>query len=181
MANFEFIGFDGASYSFPPLPDSFNNYNHFYIQKYGNSYTIYCFKKKIEFNMDYSSQYGQYIFDDSANILVLKFKEGDNSFTEEIKGGTSFMFYKGNSYNIIYTCEDLAPYYTKLYKESFVLEFAEETNSFILVPILQGQENMYMRVFDEVFGVLPVLMVVLIGFIGIRKGISWLFSFLCRS
>lgn len=58
---------------------------------------------------------------------------------------------------------------------------ALQTVSYTLRPIVEEQNITPIDIFGEIFGILPVLVVVLIGFIGIRKGIKFLFELLRSS
>lgn len=53
--------------------------------------------------------------------------------------------------------------------------------SYTLRPIVEEQNITPVDIFGEIFGILPVLIVLLVGFIGLRKGIKYLFELLRSS
>lgn len=57
----------------------------------------------------------------------------------------------------------------------------QEVETFTLRPIIEKQENIPQNTFSEIFDLLPILLVVLISFIGMRKGINFIFNSLRNS
>lgn len=173
----DFIGFDDYSYSFPQFPEDSQLYKHFVIVKRDTGvFYLFCFNRKFEISsfVRYGTSYKNYICDDGG-VNIYFFEPGDTSWTFLNSNG-SFSIAKSQ---VVYSCDDLYEYKEKLILgNDMVLEILEETNTFVLTPIFESQQNVYMNVFDEVFSILPLLIVVLISFISIRKGISYLFSLL---
>ena len=189
----EFIGFDGVSYSFPTLPDSISNYNHLIIAKYYTKIYLFPFNDNIEF------------FCSSYPTLKVVRDVGIKTDVFELKDGSWYSYDRLNQsyFNIplvrdvsyIYISDGLMPYKEDILSSSLlnegekivispVLVSEDEVTIYTLRPILEDIEeevDIYQSAYTEVFSILPLLLVVFISFIGIRKGLSFLFSFLKRS
>ena len=174
---FEFVGFDGNSYKCKPnLPSFINDYNYYLVFSY-NYYTHYL----LLFNDEITA----HVMDDKIYFSTL-----DNSSFRMISCdafaaswydvGTFSEYNILASYPCTFSSENLFNYKDLLLTNNFTLPVPEtEVSVFTLRPIVEEvhqKENFIKSSFDEIFSILPILIVVLVSFIGIRKGISFLIS-----
>ena len=87
-----------------------------------------------------------------------------------------------SSQKIVSCSDDLLVYKDLLGFNDFSIDvYKVEVQEYCLKPIFEANDVGFSDVFGEVFGILPVLTVVLVGFIGIRKGIGFLNGLLRKS
>lgn len=177
---FKYTGFDGNSYKTnEDLPSIVNDYDYFLIFNMGGYTRIVLF-----------------------NEITVEFK--DNAYFISCPEGGSFRYMSitathyswsdhgewtnesiSSSFTITYSSENLHDHVDLLLTNNFTIPILEtESNLYTLRPIVEEvdkNDNIVETTFNDIFGMLPVLIVVLIGFIGIRKGISYLFNLLRRS
>ena len=183
---FNFTGFDGNSYSLPDLPNDLL-YNYFVLFKAnyssGSAYTLVVFNDKLQITKNSTS----YLISTDITGDISSPKQNVFECSSSSKDKFS-IYYVNNPYelsisknSVIYCSESLIKFKDEILSGNISIEMSKETNNFVLVPIFETQPNIYKNVFNEVFSLLPVCLIVLVGFIGIRKGINWLFSFLKKS
>jgi len=189
MASLDFTGFNGNNYSLNFIEQYMEGYNHYIIvvdeSSSSNTYRYILFNSgivsfKINFyTFDFYSTGGE-------KINVVEFNNGYFYRTLECDKYTL----NGSSWSVVYSSKDFLQYSDQLVTKSFSIEspITEEpvpiVGFYSLRPIVEEidkQDNIVESTFFEMFDILPALMVVLVSFIGIRKGISWLFSLLRRS
>lgn len=173
----DFIGFDGSSYNLKDFTNLLENYKH-YIIVYYNSKNAYCLCFNENIKRTFKSSYETIFSGDteSGGLRILKYN-GSAWSLYQLTGLTV-----SSSHKVIYSCDDLLEYKDSFTRSSFFFEAPKvELATFTLLPIIEPQQNLYKNVFNEVFDILPVLLVCLISFIGVRKAIGFLFSLLRRS
>ena len=180
MADFTYTNFKNSPVTLSNLPDAFFNCENYLIIKHttgADTYIIY-FEEKIE----WSNNGTQHAFasdnnDSFANCYRLIPSTG--VWQEQIQSSLGTKFY-------IDGCSDsLLQYKDLISTKNFSIDLTpQEVIMYTLKPIVEEineKEHFADSVFLEVFSILPVLMSVLVGFIGIRKGINYLFSLLRKS
>lgn len=172
---------DGSLFN---VPDTF-------VDSIGSkSYVV--FRNKAVYNYRY---YYIFVFDRKVNMS----NDGTNMFFK-VDDLNSFTFYYWDSvfdsylqydfaidsvkisckqFDFFGCSEDLLSYVDGFSKDGFEFDWADYSS--VMVSSLRDVDMSSGAVFGEMFGVLPVLLVVLVSFIGIRKGISYLFSLLKKT
>lgn len=164
-------------YSFKELPPIFNEYNYFIVvgnTSMTSSIRFIFFNESIKVSK--SGDVLSVITDNGSNGGSVFYVAVNNSFnTEEYASSFSY-----NSFDVVGCSDNLIENKDTFKTNNFYYE-VPVLNTYVLSPIIEKQENIPKSVFSEMFGILPVLLVVFVGFIGIRKAISWLTSLLKRS
>lgn len=171
----EFTDFDGVLHILPPPPGEIYGYE-FYIYV---SYKNFGFIEILGFDGDFFVvKEGERIainFPSSTSCHRIRY-DRNNGYTVNISGVSGFSL--SSSHKIVCLSDNLLPYKDKFYDDYFYFD-----SSFKLMPVYCTMEELtpYDNVFSETFGILPVLLIVIVSFIGIRKGISFLIDFLKKS
>lgn len=176
--SFDFTGFNGRNYSYKDLPTSISQYDYYLFlgSSPGSGLTLICFNSDISVNragykcsVSCSDENSFMVF--SYNVNSLDWRKRGEFHNFEI-GDYNY------SYSPVYCSDNLLDYRDLITSSSFVLP---PPPTYTLLPIIEEQNISSSDVFGEIFGVLPVLLVVLASFIGIRKGIQYLFRLLRSS
>lgn len=172
----DFVGFDGVSYSFPYLPSGLSSYEHFFIVEFkGSAQHIICFNGPLELNIINSSWYINY---DSKNP-VRQFSWQGSSFGWHDYGEIVQDSFATISH-IVYASDDLLPYKDLLLSYDCYIDFSSTKDTYsVISDSLNNVE--FGLLFSEIFSILPVVLVVCISFIAIRKGISFTRNLLVKS
>ena len=176
MADFSFTTFDGKNYTLPNVPSELLEYENYIICSDINI-TIVLFDRNIE-----GVRGPQNLIFNHKNGALVKKLVYSNVYNKwyDIIDYTGRGLYLGNNNKIVSCSDSLLPYQDLLLTYNFSIELLEEeVIAFALQPIVEEiheRENIIKSSFSEVFSILPVLIVVLISIIGIRKSISFLFS-----
>lgn len=185
---FSFKGFNDVDYNLPDLPSEINNYNHFIILNYSDNYFI-LFGFNDTFEIFDEQNCLKYVADNGNNGGKFFLYPSDNSWThDDIRSFSLFGYNIGE--RIVYSDNSLFSY-----KNEFLKEFNKDTHILIKHDLLLPDEPVFTQsslltefetismnsVLDEVVGVLPVLIIVLVSFLGIRKAIKFLFDLLRKS
>lgn len=176
MADFCFTTFDGKSYILPNVPSEVLEYENYIICSDINI-TIVLFDKNIEGVKGPQNL----MFNRKNGALVKKIVYYNSKGTwSGIVDNTGTGVYLSTNNKIVSCSKSLLPYQDLLLTYNFSIELLEEeVIAFALQPIVEEiheRENIIKSSFTEVFSILPVLIVVLISIIGIKKSISFLFS-----
>lgn len=171
---------NGSSTVFPDMLDEYSNYNSFIIFRQKNNnfrFFIFCpFNKKITASLidgsllvcgDELSLYPKLVYD-------CKYKD-----CWEFYGLYENGYKISSDYFIYAVSEDLLEYADIFNMNGFEFDWSDYSS--VMVSSLKDVDMTSDAVLGELFGVLPILLVVLVSFIGIRKGISYLFSLLKKS
>jgi len=174
-----FTGYDGVLYELPPLPDELNDYNHYVIV----FDTLSGFYYLVPFNETFEIQRnGNFntVLCDGSNFSANKYFTclvGDSSWsiTGNLSNPISFQTYMP----IIYSCSCIRPYSIELNEgmvgeDGFFLSRPE-----VLVPIME--KTPLEMVLQEIAEILPVVLVIIVGLIGLRKALAFLQKVLHRS
>lgn len=174
-----FTGFDGNIYNLDGISDRFNDYNYYLILKTSTRVIVLCFNNKIEIVRRDNITF---IFDDETSVH--QFRYNGSSWTTSINRTYSTDL----SSSIIYSSIDLRQYAELLNTGSFIWDSSQINEEiplcYTLKPIIEdvgSKINILSSTFKNIFYIFPILFVVLISFIGTRKGISYLFGLLRHS
>ena len=180
MADFTYTNFNNSSVTLLNLPDAFFNCENYLIIKHATSadaYIIY-FEEKIEWSK--SGVTHTFTSDNNDNFAnCFRFIPSTGVWLSDTSSFLGTKFY-------IDGCSDsLLQYKDLISTHNFSIDLTpQEIMMYTLRPIVEEVDeraDIIKTTFNEVYSILPVLMVVLIGFIGIRKGINYLFSLLRSS
>lgn len=178
----------GRHYSFNNLPPIFDEFEYFIVignDSLTDSIIFIFFNKNV--NVTKVNNSINIITDDNASGGYIFYIAMNKVFkTEAVKYDSSYTY--GSGYRLLGCSENLIEDYgvdrDSLRSIFLTNEFYFEAPvvvSTVLSPIVAKQENIPQSIFHEMFSVLPILLVILVGFIGIRKAISWLFNLLKHS
>ena len=183
--SFSFTGFDGNLHTIPTLPTT--NYRRFIIFYNGSDYRLWFFNCDI-INLSFDDEY--IYLNDGLDAVV------DNYALLSYDKNTYFSYglytnpkvVHKDILKVVYVSEELLPFSDYLISMDCSIDlvsgnavFNNVQTQFVLRSIIEQQENIPQNIFLEVFDILPVLLVVFISFIGIRKAITWLSSILHNS
>lgn len=177
----DLVLFNGESVSFPDIPDG---YRHFVILDIGSTPKRYYL---VGYN-DYLKCYprsGVYYFvvDDGSpfdTYFVIYWEPGNKYNSKEWEHNNyyqKFQAFDPSYSSIVYA--DVSSLKDDLLNWNYI-EYTH-TDTIVLASIVDEQDMSPGVIFGEIFDILPILLVVLVSFIGIRKGISYLFSLLKKS
>ena len=168
VENYTFTGFDGVSYDLLTLPEGVNNYTHYVIVKTSTEqFAIFCFNETL----DISKTSGFVLNGDSGTTGKVFILNG-SSWLEYAEQGT-YSFGEGSAF--IYSCPDLTQYSEELNSaEDFFLN--PQT---VLPPVVE--KIRLGTVLQEVVAILPIILVIIVGLIGLRKALKFLSTVLHRS
>lgn len=195
FASFDFT-YDNTEYSLPDFPVQFASSDMFFIVRSSSNtnYYISCF---VTYN--YSQNNGQpYTIDDfkfyfdSSNYVRCKvhllesdsWKDGGSNVYYTRTNMSEWQF-NGGSFNIdgyefLYSSANI---YESENSDTVVFQGArqpmEETPQVVLAEIVEHQETN--KVMEEILGILPIVIVVIVSLIAIRKAIAFLRTLLHRS
>ena len=176
-----FVGFDGLNYSFNDTPDIISQYDHFLVYQdteFPMNFRFLLFNG----NSLYTKVEGSFNIDVGADYAELNYLSGGFRSPSLYTSHTGVLGWIGIEDKLIYSSEDLFQYSDIIATRNFTLDLTPKVQEiYTLRPIIEEQEDIPTDIFSEMFGILPVLLVVLISFIGIRKGISWLLSIFRKS
>lgn len=145
-------------------------------QNGGRFYILIAFENNIDMSYD-----GTYMIFNVDNLDRFYAYSWDSAFDSYLKKdlciGAKKLSY--SQYSFLGCSEDLLSYVDVFSKDGFEFDWADYSS--VMVSSLRYVDMTSGAVLGELFGVLPILLVVLVSFIGIRKGISYLFSLLKKS
>ena len=174
--SFSFVGFDGISYDYPIFPSSANEFKYYVFIKGNFASFLCCFNKSIKITS--SKDFFTVELDNSEGTSKIFRKHASNNYYEVFGNGISMDFYYSSNYKIIYSSENLINY-----KEEFInadvlgSTIIIEPSTVSLFSVAPQVENIEMyKVLSEVTGILPILIVILVSFIGLRKSINFIFG-----
>lgn len=166
-SNYKFIGFDGTEYELPPLPDKVNDYTHYVIVKNSNNIVVFCFNESLEVTRDNS-----FVILNADNDTTGKLFTYRGTYWDEAGEQGTYSFALSNNPTFIHSCPDLTQYGEELNgEESFFLN--PQT---VLPPIVE--KIRLGGVQKEVLIVVPVVAVVVVALISLRKAIAFLIQIL---
>lgn len=183
MADFSFIDFNGNVFTLPNAPSSIFEYNNYIVIQGSNYYDFVFFDKILE---------------SSFITQGLVFNENNNAFSIGYRYSLTYNKWyedsrvvKPTNASFVSCSDNILKYKDTLIHGSFILDLSheeiegsDEIQLFTLRPVVEEIHNDYDFIsnsFNEIFSLLPVLIVCLVSFIGTRKAINWLFSLLRRS
>lgn len=181
----KFNCFDGKVLNLPELPVFCSDYKNYLLfapkQNSGRRfYILFYFDDTVDGkildngNLSLSSI-------DGKKCRVISY---DVAFSNSWQDEGLFMQYpvSGLSQKIVSCSDDLLVYKDLLGFNDFSIDvYKTEVQEYCLKPIFETNDVGFSDVFGEIFGILPVLVVVLVGFVGIRKGIGFLNGLLRKS
>ena len=162
FADFEFISSDGNTYTIGDLPFDTETYPYYIILDESGSNRYKIIFSRVPFIAN-SSNGRVWTSNNSSCSNILYFKNS-NSYN--------------NSYGTSYTSHDILDS-----NGNVVFQVArqpvEETSQVVLAEIVENQEAN--KVMEEILGILPVIIIVLVSLIGLRKSFSFLKNLLKQS
>lgn len=200
------ITYDGNNYSivFPNYVEE-NNYNYFfymhnYHYNYGGSnhyktYIIEFFVAKGEIKVEkkFNSTYGDYYtFTCEQGISKAYLSRNQNYYEYNRVKEAIENFANSSEPSNFSTSVDTAQYFDneiteKLYftnsdiknsNDDVVFQAPPQEKDKVLAPIVEGEE---MKPLQEILQILPIVMIVIVGYLALRKGLATLFRFLRTS
>lgn len=168
VEKYSFTGFDSVSYELPALPEGVSNYTHYVLVKTSTEqFAIFCFNETL----DVSKASGLVLNGDSGTTGKVFIANGTSWF-EYAEQGT-YSFADGSTF--IYSCPDLTQYSDELNSsEDFFLN--PQT---VLPPVVE--KIRLGTVLQEIVEVLPVVLMVIVVLIAMRKALAFLTQILRQS
>ena len=181
---FSFTGFDGNEYTMPILPINLNNFDGFFIIEAKSHYYFICFNGSI--NVNYTGNNLVFNSSDGSNSFIVSLRP--KSLNEWLLSNGSFDFsnldpcyisnYKLYSFNNLLYSSDSVIYY----KDSFKISESQ----FIVRPVISSINHIinkisFNNVFNEILGVLPVILYILIALYSVYKAMSFIRYFCNKS
>lgn len=181
----KFNCFDGKVLDLPELPSFCSDYKNYILfspkQNSGRKfYILFYFDDTVEGKI---LDNGKLLLSsiDGKKCRVISY---DVTFSNAWQDDGLFMQYtvSGSSQKIVSCSDDLLVYKDLLGFNDFSIDvYKTEVQEYCLKPIFESNDFGFSDVFVEISGILPVLVVVLVGFIGIRKGIVFFNGLLRKS
>ena len=171
--SYTFNDFNGIERTVPTLPDGINNYKHYIMVLSGNDVSIFCFNDKL--GIVHSPGLISLNGDDGTTLKLFKSSLGGSSWEEYAEQGNYSIL---SSSVFITTSDDLLKYGSKLNGDDDFF-FQPPTVETTLAPIME--ETPLEGVLQEIVGILPVVLVIIAGLIGLRKALAMLSRVLHQS
>lgn len=176
---FSFTGVDNNTYTVPTLPEV--DFEHYFIVNKGSDIHLYMFTGSFSVTK-FSDTGAIFEFDTSS---YFRYKLENNIWSKKSSTGT----YSYSSFTVITSCTDLLSSIDKMNAVAFAEEGSEESSFFYNAPTvaLDGtlapiyQKTTLTGVLQEIVTILPIVLTIIVGLIGLRKALAFLSKVLHRS
>lgn len=177
---FSFIGFDGKEYNLPDFPKEYKNFNHYLIvHRNDNCDYLFLFNENIKIERNNIKKNLTLSLDNGAGFKYYFYMSG-SSYLEIGNGLSTSIFLSFDSeddYVLTYSsrlfrdfCKDVS------IMNGFSLDVKNLPKTELYLSVEPYKDKLPHDVFIEIFDILPVLIVCLVSFLAIRKGIKFLFN-----
>lgn len=171
--SFDFVGLDGQEYSLPPLPEGMLNYTHFLLINDNGAYRVFGFNESLSLI-------------NSEGFVNIMPDKGNTHQVQLVDNSWEYYGVGLNGYSV------LADKSTFLYGCNCVLSGLNKVNDgedFFFNPLPVGVGTLPPIVekinlgltMEEILGILPIVILTLVGLIGLRKALQFLSTLLRRS
>ena len=171
-----FNGWNGVPYTVLSLPDAILNYKHYIIiaeKEEDMPLYLFCFNNSLSITHDES--FDTYCFDDSITGKMFKYQ--NNTWEEYGEQGT-YSLSAGSM--VVNSCIDLLGYSNDFNNpEGFFYKPLPLETQGTLAPVVHKVEMQ--GVLKEILLIIPLIIVVVVSFLGLRKALKTLFQVLRRS
>ena len=172
-----FESFDGNIYDYKLLVNC-ANWEHFVILRYGDSnakdYVVYCFNESLDI---VNKEDGSIILTGDGGVTGGCYNFVDSSNSWGAKDNCPIANFT-NEYSIIHCCDCMMQYKDNFTNDHFFMR-PLQAGPGVLPPIIQVTP--LKGVMKEIIQILPLILVVLVSFLGLRKALKMLSALLHRS